>query len=89
MEVEQVLDIARQGVKVGILISAPLLLFGLAAGLFINVFQAVTQISEHTLAIIPKILAIFIAFLLFAPWMIDLMTGYTTELFENIPGIIR
>ena len=89
MEVEQILDISRQGVKVGILLAAPLMMFGLTAGLVINVFQAVTQISEHTLAIVPKILAIFFALMLFAPWMIDMMTGFTTELYQNIPSVVR
>ena len=89
MEIDQVLDISRQGIKIGILLAAPLMIFGLTAGVVVNVFQAVTQISEHTLAIIPKILAVFLALLLFAPWMVDLMTGYTTELIENVPLMVR
>ncbi|GAG67531.1 unnamed protein product, partial [marine sediment metagenome] len=87
--VEHVLDISREGIKVGILLAAPLMMFGLTAGLVINVFQAVTQISEHTLAIVPKILAIFFALMLFAPWMIDTITGFTTDLFESIPSVVR
>ena len=86
---EHVLDIIREGLKVGILIAGPLLLFGLLVGVITNIFQAVTQISETTLAVVPKILAMMLAFVIFAPWMIDVMTNFTTELFESIPLVVR
>ena len=89
MHAEQVLDITRQALKVAVLLSAPLLLFGLVTGVLINIFQAVTQITETTIAIIPKILAIIFALLLFSPWMIDIITSFTTELFESIPHVVR
>lgn len=89
MEANQVIDILRQGLRVAVLISAPLLLFALIAGVLINVFQAVTQITESTLAIVPKMAAILISLLLFSPWMIDIMSDFTVELFESIPTLIR
>lgn len=84
-----VLDILRQGLKVAVMISAPLLLFGLVAGVLINVFQAVTQITESTLAIVPKMIAIVIALVLFSPWILDVMSDFTIDLFENIPNLVR
>jgi len=89
MGTEQVLDITRQAMKVAILLSAPVLVFGLVVGLFTNVLQAVTQISESTLQVIPKMLAMLLALFLFSPWMIDLITDFTTQLFEAIPSIVR
>ena len=89
MESDQILDIVRQALRVGVFLAAPLLVFGLVAGVLINIFQAVTQINENTLAIVPKMLAIMLALLLFAPWMIDLLTDFTTELFTNIPVAVR
>lgn len=75
--------------KVAILLSAPVLVFGLVVGLFTNVLQAVTQISESTLQVIPKMLAMLLALFLFSPWMIDLITDFTTQLFQAIPSIVR
>ncbi len=89
MGTEQVLDITRQAMKLAILLSAPVLVFGLVVGLFTNVLQAVTQISESTLQVIPKLLAMLLALFLFSPWMIDLLTDFTTQLFENIPNLVR
>ena len=89
METAHVLDIARSGMKVAILLAGPLLTFGLVVGVLTNIFQAVTQISETTLAVVPKMLAILLAALIFAPWMIDLMTDFTTSLFLSIPEAVR
>jgi len=89
MGTEQVLDISRQALKTAVMLSAPLLIFGLVVGLAVNVFQAVTQITETTLAVVPKLLAMLLALLIFAPWMTDLIVDFTTQTFESIPQLIR
>ena len=52
-------------------VALPLLLVGLAVGLIISVFQAVTQIQEQTLTFIPKILATVVVMVVGGPWMLD------------------
>jgi flagellar biosynthetic protein FliQ len=89
MTQEHVLDILRQALKTAVLLSAPLLLFGLVVGVITNIFQAVTQLSETTLAVVPKFAAMFLALLLFSPWMLDIITDFTIQLFENIPAAVR
>jgi flagellar biosynthetic protein FliQ len=83
MDHAMVLDVIRETVKVSLLLSAPLLGFGLVMGLIVSVFQAVTQINEATLTFVPKILAIIGALVLFSPWMIDVMTRFTTDIFQQ------
>jgi flagellar biosynthesis protein FliQ len=89
MGTEQVLDITREALKVAVMLSAPLLVFGLVAGVLTNIFQAVTQITETTLSIVPKLLAMLVALVIFSPWMLDILTDFTVQLFENIPNAIR
>ncbi len=89
MQSDQVLEIIRQAVRVAVLLSAPILAFGLVVGVLTNVFQAVTQISETTLAVVPKFAAMLIALLIFSPWMLDMIMDFTTQLFESIPSIVR
>lgn len=71
------------------LIAAPMLGLGLIVGVIISIFQATTQIQEQTLAFIPKIIAVFVAVLLFGPWMLNLMVGYTRELWSNLSVFIH
>ena len=78
------LDIARDGLVVMLKIGAPIMLIALIAGLTISLFQALTQIQEMTLAFVPKILVIFICLILFLPYMMTTMTGFTERLFDRI-----
>lgn len=89
MQTEQILDITRQALRVAVLLSAPLLLFGLVVGVLMNIFQAVTQITETTVAVVPKMAAMLIALVIFSPWMLDVITDFTIQLFESIPSVIR
>ncbi len=89
MTPEFVMDTGRRAMEVTLLLSAPMLLLGLVAGLIISIFQAVTQINEMTLTFIPKLIAIFLGIMLFLPWMLQVMTEYMTGIFVNIPNYIR
>ena len=78
------LDVARDGLVVMLKIGAPVMLVALIAGLTISLFQALTQIQEMTLAFVPKILVIFVTLILFLPYMMTTMTGFTERLFDRI-----
>lgn len=67
------LDVARDAIMTLVVVSAPVMLIGLAVGVVISLFQAVTQIQEMTLAFVPKILAIFITLLVALPFMAEKM----------------
>ena len=57
----------------------------MAVGLLVSVFQATTSIQEATLAFIPKIIAVFVAILIFGPWMLSILVEYFTNVFVNLP----
>ena len=89
MTPESVLQIGRNALEISLILSGPVLLFGLVAGLAVAVFQALTQIHEMTLTFIPKIGATILALALFGPWMLQKMINYTTALFESVPGLVH
>jgi flagellar biosynthetic protein FliQ len=80
----EVIDIARDGVFTLLLVSSPMLLVALIVGVAISLLQALTQIQEMTLAFVPKILAVFITFLIALPFMGDLLQGYMARIAERI-----
>ena len=88
MTPESVTNLVQQALQVTILVSAPLLLAALVTGVLIGVLQAATQINEMTLSFIPKLLALFVALIATGPWMLQLLTGYTRMLFQNIPAML-
>ncbi len=83
------IQIGRDALVMVMLVSAPMLGLGLLVGILVSIFQAITQIQEQTLSFVPKIMAVFVAVLLFGPWMLSLMVGYTRELLINMPQMIR
>lgn len=82
------LKLAQDAIRTVLFMSAPMLIISLVVGLIVSVIQAVTQIQEATLAFVPKIVAVFLALLLFGPWMIKLITQFTSELLININNYI-
>ena len=83
----EAVSLLKHALWIAVVLSTPMLLFGLVAGLVVSVFQAVTQIHEMTLTFIPKILAVVLSLFLFLPWMLSQMVRYTTELFGRIPTL--
>lgn len=78
------LNLAQDAIKTVLFSAAPMLLISLAVGLMVSVIQAVTQIQEATLAFVPKIVAVFLSMLIFGPWIIKLITEFTSGLLNNI-----
>ncbi len=85
----QVLDIAKETIFIIIKVSAPLLLISLIVGLIISIFQTVTSIQEQTLTFVPKIIAVFVGIMLFGAWMLNTLTGFITELWNNFTIYLR
>ncbi|MBP3230670.1 flagellar biosynthesis protein FliQ [Anaerovibrio sp.] len=89
MSGDLVIQLAQEALRVVLLVSAPMLGLGLMVGLMVSVFQATTSIQEQTLAFIPKIVAVFVAILIFGPWMLRIMVEYFTNTFVNLPLYIK
>jgi flagellar biosynthetic protein FliQ len=82
----EVLDIARDAILTLVLVAAPLMLVGLAVGVIISLFQALTQIQEMTLVFVPKILVMFVTMLVALPFMADALHAHVMRLAARITG---
>ena len=89
MTPELVVNFAKDALSLTILVAMPMLGLGLLVGLTVSVFQATTSIQEMTLTFVPKILAVLLGLLYFAPWMLDKLVTFTENVFQNIPLYIR
>ncbi len=80
----EVLDISRDAIFTLLKVVTPVLLVALAIGLFIGIFQALTQIQEMTLAFVPKIIGVFVTLILLFPFMLNQMRSLAESLFDKI-----
>ena len=70
------------------MIAMPLLLTGMAVGLLVSLFQAVTSLQEQTLTFVPKALAVASLLFLIMPWMVRTLMDYTISIFDKMPSMV-
>lgn len=76
--------IGQVGVETATLVAGPILILGLVSGLVVSIFQAATQISDASLAFIPKVGATIVGILVFGHFMIDRIATFTIWVYGQI-----
>ena len=89
MSPEFFVDLVTRMLHTAILLAAPPLLVGLVVGVAVSIFQAITQMQEQTLVLVPKLLAVALVLLLCLPWMLQVLLTFTTTLFTHFPAYVR
>lgn len=84
MNEQLVLDLGRQALVTTLMVAGPMLAAALLIGLLVSVFQAVTQINEMTMTFVPKIVGILVVGLITLPWVLQVMLGFTRQVFTMI-----
>jgi flagellar biosynthesis protein FliQ len=79
-----VLALAKESLIVALEVSAPILGASLVIGVVVSIIQAVTQVNEMTLTFVPKLVGVFVAMLIFGPWMMQTFLGYSAGLFASM-----
>jgi flagellar biosynthetic protein FliQ len=88
MDLEMAIDLVRNATFLALTVGAPILIVSMIVGLAISILQAVTQIQEQTLNLVPKIVLMTLTMLVVLPWAIQRVMEYTTALFLDIPSTI-
>jgi flagellar biosynthetic protein FliQ len=88
MNQDTVVHLASQAMTLALKVAGPLLLAAMLVGLLVSIFQAVTQIQEQSLTLIPKIVAVAAISVLLGPWMLDQLVSYTAGLYSSIPTLL-
>ncbi|MCH2364864.1 MAG: flagellar biosynthetic protein FliQ, partial [Planctomycetes bacterium] len=70
---ETAIELSRGALSTAIELALPVMVVGLAVGVIVSVFQAMTQVHDQTLSFIPKILAMVAVILLLLPWFLKVM----------------
>lgn len=89
MDENALVALGVQTFKITLLLSLPMLLAGLIAGLVISIFQATTQINEMTLSFVPKIILVVVILIFLMPWMTTTMIDFTENILNQIPTFIK
>ena len=83
------IKVTTQGLVMVLVLSAPVILTSMVVGLTISVIQAITQIQEQTLTMVPKLFATFIVIALSGYWIASLMVRFAQNLFYQFPNYVH
>jgi flagellar biosynthetic protein FliQ len=83
-----VVELSVQFMWTAALLAAPILLTALLVGLAVSLFQGLTSLQDQTLSFVPKIIAVGVALVLAAGWMVQTLLGFTREAFGLIPSLL-
>lgn len=83
MELPQATDLLREMLMICLLVAGPTLAVGVLVGLVISLLQAVTQLQDQTISMVPKIVAMLIAALFLVPWAGTRLIEYTQQMLAS------
>ena len=78
------LELVQAAIWTIIVAAGPAVGLAMLLGIVIALLQAVTQIQEVTLTFVPKILAVFTAMLMTAPFIASQIYTFTELIFQRI-----
>jgi flagellar biosynthesis protein FliQ len=84
-----VIHLARDALFMVLILAGPAMGVALLIGLVISILQATTQIQDQMLNMVPKIIGVFLVILLLGSWLLNSAVAYTTDLFTQIPNLVR
>ena len=84
MSQDLVMKLAKDTLQTTLMLSGPLLLVSLVVGVLTSIVQVVTSIQDMTLSLIPRIVAVFLVFLLLFPWAMHLLISFSAQLFGHL-----
>ncbi len=89
MSQDLVLTLAKDALMITLWLSGPLLLVSLVVGIFVSIAQVVTSIQDMVLSFVPRVVAVFMVFLLIFPWLMSMMIHYTGQLLGHLERFAR
>jgi flagellar biosynthetic protein FliQ len=70
-------------------IVAPMLIVAIVVGVIMSLIQTLTSIQDQTFSFAPRIVAIFLIFLVTFPWILRVLTTFTASIFGDFTPFIK
>ena len=70
-------------------IVAPMLAVAIVVGVVMSLIQTLTSIQDQTFSFAPRIVAIFVVFLVTFPWVLRVLTTFAASIFGDFTLYIK
>ena len=89
MTMELAVDIMRNLLQTGLLLSVPILGTAMVVGLLVSFIQSITSLQEQTLTFVPKLVCVSLAIVLSTNFILKTMTEFCISMFNLIPTMAQ
>jgi flagellar biosynthesis protein FliQ len=89
MSQDMILKLAKDTLQITLMISGPLLVVSLVVGIIVSIAQVVTSIQDMTLSFVPRVIAVFVTFLLVFPWIMNILLAFTAQIYGHLERFAR
>ena len=80
-------QVVREGLYLVLLVSLPVVMASLVVGLLVSLLQATTQIQDHTLTFVPKLVAVLATLAATGPWIGAQLARFTHAMLQALPHV--
>jgi len=84
---ESLVGLLREGLLLALLLVAPLLVAALIAGIITGLVGAFTQIQDPSVGLVPRVAAVGVAIVLFAPSIASQLGAFASRLWPLVTAV--
>jgi flagellar biosynthetic protein FliQ len=84
---QSLVALVREGLLLALLLAAPLLVAALLAGVIVGLVGAFTQIQDPAVSLVPRVAAVGVALVLFAPSIAGQLEAFAARLWPLVTAI--
>ena len=89
MTMELAVDIMRNLLQTGLILSIPILGTALVFGRAVSFIQSITSLQEQTLTFVPKLVCVSLAIVISANFILKTMTEFCISMFNLMPTMAQ
>ena len=85
MTLELAVDLLANLLQTALMLAVPILGTALVVGVVVSLVQSITSLQEQTLTFVPKLVAISLALMISANFILRTLTEFCTDMFNLMP----
>lgn len=70
-------------------IVAPMLIVAIVIGVVVSLIQTLTSIQDQTFSFAPRVIAMFVVFLITFPWILQVLATFTASLLGDFTPFVK
>ena len=84
-----VMTLMQRALETLMWITGPMLAVAIVVGVIVSLIQTLTSIQDQTFSFAPRVVAMFVVFLVTFPWALQVVVTFTSTLFSDFAPYLK